>query len=904
MAINSLSASSKGMSGLVSGIDTESIVEKMLSGTQSKIDTQNQNKTRLEYKQEMYRGVITDLLKFQDTYFNYTNQSSNLRSEALFESKSASTTSSSYAVTATTKASAGNITIDSISSLASKYKQTTKTSASSILGGTIDSQKLQDYCDSLNNDNIIFKVENKTLNISLASLAGKSSLEAESVINNALKTANIDASVEYESGSFAFTTANSDDTFSIDGSETALELIGGTKISGTGSASINIDTNAVLPSISLNIDGVSKSLTFNPLDASSIADQLNSSVASAFGTGITVSETGGNISFTASNASRKITISGDSDALEILGMESGDSNKISLTDSINDCSFATRVLGQSQEFTINGVDFSFSSDDSLTGVINAINSSDAGVKVSYSSTTDKFTIESAVSGVRGEDFKITQSEGNLMTAMFGFATSGNTTGFDLNKELTQATLPSSSFNYTGGIVNLNINGNNVSLSIKKKYTTADKFISAINEALVTQFGKDDNDVANVSFQLSGDVVSLSTTADYSAFVYDDSLSVLGFDTSVSSTTTLAEMGIVDDVSFNIDGTTLTFDSSKSISDMISSINATAGSDIASFDETKAYIRIAGVDIPMDFIDSSGKIFGQTEGTLGVAASAPVPTTTDLFSVTEGSNAVMSINGVEIERNSNSFTVDGVSFSLLSTTTDASTVTVTQDTDQIYDTVVKFVEDYNTLINSMNELLDADPTYKKYDPLTTAQEDEMTETQVAKWEKKSKEGLLRNDSTLTGVLSSLRGCLYTKPEGSMALYELGITTTYFGTKDNLAISDTSKLKTLISENPEAIKKLFTDTESGLATLLNKSLDDAASISTVDTGSLVRIAGAAGKTDTKSSIYKQIKEIKTKLKSLDKKYDKEYKRYWKKFNEMESYISKMNSSSSWLSSLTSS
>lgn len=42
MAINSLSAASKGLSGLASGIDTESIVKSMLSGTQSKIDSQNQ----------------------------------------------------------------------------------------------------------------------------------------------------------------------------------------------------------------------------------------------------------------------------------------------------------------------------------------------------------------------------------------------------------------------------------------------------------------------------------------------------------------------------------------------------------------------------------------------------------------------------------------------------------------------------------------------------------------------------------------------------------------------------------------------------------------------------------------------------------------------------------------------
>ena len=53
MAINSLSASSKGFSGLASGIDTESVVKQMLAGTQGKIDSQNKKKTQLEYNQEL-----------------------------------------------------------------------------------------------------------------------------------------------------------------------------------------------------------------------------------------------------------------------------------------------------------------------------------------------------------------------------------------------------------------------------------------------------------------------------------------------------------------------------------------------------------------------------------------------------------------------------------------------------------------------------------------------------------------------------------------------------------------------------------------------------------------------------------------------------------------------------------
>ncbi|MFV0498296.1 MAG: flagellar filament capping protein FliD [Candidatus Fimivivens sp.] len=919
MAINSLSAASKGFSGLASGIDTESVVKSMLSDTQGKIDSQNQKKTQLEYKQEIYRSIISDLQNFQNTYFSYTNQTANLLSQSFFESKSASTTSSNYSVSATSDASASNLTIDSITSLASNFKQTASNTASAAISGTLNTDKLQALSQSLTDELITFNIGDKSIDVSIGALAGKSSLEAKNILNAALKEGDAAlATVEYVNGSFTLTTADKNSGFSITGSDKALKLVGGSNISGTGPTSFKLDTAIVLPTLSVTVDGVPKSITFNPMDETSIAEQLNSAVAAVFGDGITVSEVDGKISFSTSNNSRKISITGNDDTMSALGLKNNVSNKISLNSSANNNYFATPVVGQRQEFSINGVDFSFSSDQTISSIMNAINKSDAGVKISYSSTTDTFSLTATSSGSRGADysFDISQSEGNLMTALFGVAPSGNTVGASLNKELTRATIPEGDFLFKSGTVNLNVNGQKVSLAIPDDYTSADSLVEAVNEALVAQFGKDGADNPNVSFAISedGKTINLNTTDDYTAHIYDNSLSSLGFDTKATETTTLAQLGVKEPVVFNIGENTLSFDSTTSIKDMISQINTVAKTvkqsqqieplpadwHVASFDESNAYIRICGVDIPMNFIDTSGKLFDQNEGNLSSQADGG----SALFTTTDGTNAVVTINGVEIERSTNSFTVDGISMTLLSETEEASTITVTQDTENIYETVTKFIDDYNTLINSFNKLLDADPTYKKYPPLTVAQESEMTETQIEKWETQSKEGLLRNDSALSGVISSLRKTLYTKPEGSLALYDLGITTSYFGTKDNLVISDTSKLKSLIAENPDEIMKLFTDAETGLSTMMNNAINDAARMSTVNPGSLVRIAGAVGRPDTSSSIHKQINDIKSSLTRLEDRYQREYKRYWAKFNSMESLISNMNSTSSWLSSMMSS
>lgn len=898
MAINSLTASSNGLSGLASGLDTESMVEQMLAGTQSKIDSTNQKITQLEYKQELYQGVISDLKTFQSTYFSYTNQNSNLLSQGFFETKSASSTSKAYSVTASSAAAVGNVKIDSITSLATNYKQTAKKQASAVLSGSFNSSLADEWKARLTNDEkLTIKVGDASVEISAADIAGKSSLDVESVINSALESNGIDASVQFLNGSFELKAGDENAKISISGTDTVNDMLGVNKaITATGSAKMSINSSAALPSFKMTVDGVEKNISIDLFSGEDIASQLNSAVANSFGTGITVVSSGDKFSFEVSNSSRKISISGESDSLAVLGMKNNASNKISLTSSVGSNSFAVSVVGQYQKFSINGVDFSFSSDTSLSSIMTEINNSDAGVKVSYSSTTDKFTIESKTTGSRSEGFEISQSEGNLMTAMFGIAPSDNVTGMALTKQLTEAELPSGKFSFAEGDVNIVVNGKKTTLSIPSSYTSADKLVNAMNDALKEQFGTDVDGNANVSFEIADGKVSLKSGDDYTAYIADDSLKALGFDVTADENTTLAELGIEEPVTFNINGKEVKIEASTTLADMVARMNTAAGKEVASLKGAPPYIRICGVDVPMQFVDVSGKLFGATEGTLS-DASAPTPA--ELFDITDGSNAILSVNGVTVERATNSFTLDGLTFNLTSTTDEASTVSVTQDTDKIYDTVVKFVEDYNKLINSINGLLDAEATYKDYDPLTSAQEDEMSEKQIEKWNEKAKEGLLRNDSTLTSVLTSLRQSLYTKPEGGIALYELGITTSYFGTKDNLVIDDATELKSKIAKDPESVMKLFTDTSKGLATMLNNAIDGAAKNSTTNPGSLVRMAGTKGVTDTSSSIYKQTKELKNKLKTLESKYESEHERYWKQFNEMESYIAQMNNVSSSLS-----
>lgn len=62
------------MTGMASGLDTKAIVESMLQVERSKIDKINQNKQILEWRQELYREMITDIRKFSDKYFDPLNR--------------------------------------------------------------------------------------------------------------------------------------------------------------------------------------------------------------------------------------------------------------------------------------------------------------------------------------------------------------------------------------------------------------------------------------------------------------------------------------------------------------------------------------------------------------------------------------------------------------------------------------------------------------------------------------------------------------------------------------------------------------------------------------------------------------------------------------------------------------
>lgn len=279
---------------------------------------------------------------------------------------------------------------------------------------------------------------------------------------------------------------------------------------------------------------------------------------------------------------------------------------------------------------------------------------------------------------------------------------------------------------------------------------------------------------------------------------------------------------------------------------------------------------------------------------------------------DGSDAVISLNGVKFTSSKNTFEINGLTLTVQKETGDDEvTLTTQQDTDGIYDMIKNFFTKYNELINEIDKLYNAESA-SKYDPLTKDEKEAMSDKEVEEWEKKIKDSLLRRDSTLSGVGNVLKEAMLStfisdtngKNDGKdKYLSYFGIETLgYFKAKDNEKnayhingdADDTSvknnedKLRAAIANEPDAVVEFFKKLSNNLYDKLTEKME---------------------RTDYSSSftVYND-KQMETELKNYESKISKEQEklndyidRWYEKFSQMEVALSKLNSKESSISSL---
>jgi flagellar hook-associated protein 2 len=372
------------------------------------------------------------------------------------------------------------------------------------------------------------------------------------------------------------------------------------------------------------------------------------------------------------------------------------------------------------------------------------------------------------------------------------------------------------------------------------------------------------------------------------------------------------------IKLTINGVDFEFDQNDTLKDMMDEINSSDAGVTMKYSLTSDTFSITANDT------GAGKRISMSE-----TDSTFLNSTGLLSNYTAGEDAVMYLDGEKITRSSNSMTVDGVTYELLSESSTPVSVSISLDTDSIYDKIKAFVEDYNTLIDTINDKISEDYD-SDYPPLTEDEKEELSEDEIDTWEKMAKVGLLENDSILKNMLSNMRSALYSSVSGiSKTLYSIGITTSIDYTENGKLEINEETLKEAIENNPDEVMKLFSQqsaaypgttitarklnstereirsSEEGLAYKLYDIIQDNISTYTNSAGNkglLLEKAGMKGdSSENDNTIYNEIDSLEDDIDAMiDKLNDKE-DYYYSKFTTMETYISNMNSQLSALQSI---
>ena len=387
-------------------------------------------------------------------------------------------------------------------------------------------------------------------------------------------------------------------------------------------------------------------------------------------------------------------------------------------------------------------------------------------------------------------------------------------------------------------------------------------------------------------------------------------------TAVMSTT-LANLGYTGgEMTFTVNGKDIAVDANTTISDLLDKFKEAGIS--ANFDGAAGKLSFSSSE-SLTFEGDADvlKLLGLDSGLKADISRDPIKL--------DGSDAMIVLNGVLYTSDSNSFSVNGLNITANSVTDDINTlldangevdlskltdanaisITTSTDTQGIYDTIKDFLTEYNNIINEMTKLYNADSA-RDYEPLTDDEKDAMSDTEIEKWETKIKDSLLRRDSSLDSIMSSMisamnKGIVINGE--TYALSSFGIHTMGYlnaaeneqnafhidGDEDDENTSgNKDKLMTAITEDADTVIEFMKQLSSNLY----KAIDDNMQSTTMR---------SRYKIYNDKELDKQYNNYAKLISQWEEKVSDKEEYYYKQFTAMESALAKLNSQQSSLSGL---
>lgn len=264
--------------------------------------------------------------------------------------------------------------------------------------------------------------------------------------------------------------------------------------------------------------------------------------------------------------------------------------------------------------------------------------------------------------------------------------------------------------------------------------------------------------------------------------------------------------------------------------------------------------------------------------------------------------------------SNSITIDGVTFKFNGDIPDGTSITINgkQDVTETKDKLVKFINDYNKLIEKLNTLT-SEKRNKSFVPLTQDQKKEMSEDEIKLWNEKVQKGQLSRDNDVTRIANSMKEAMRNLVDGSgLNLEKIGIkpVADYQGTKNGTFTIDENTLTKALEENSEEVMNLFikakpTDpilsnekkySQTGLAQRLKDILyNETVTVAS----SMLKKAGIEGSSTVfNNEISKSIEKYEQKMKEMEKDFARREQALYSKYSYLETMMNKYTSQQSYL------
>lgn len=264
----------------------------------------------------------------------------------------------------------------------------------------------------------------------------------------------------------------------------------------------------------------------------------------------------------------------------------------------------------------------------------------------------------------------------------------------------------------------------------------------------------------------------------------------------------------------------------------------------------------------------------------------------------GTNARFIYNdSLTIETTENHYTLNGITYNFHNTTSTNVQVSVNNHVDQAVENITNFIDKYNEIVEKINGKL-TEKRHYDYKPLTSEQKADMEEDEIELWEERAKSGLLRSDQILSSGLFDMRQAWYSVVETNdsyQILTELGIETSKDFLSGGKLTVDEDQLRQALTDDPEAVYKLFSNDVEGNGRGIVNRLEDALE------RTMNRIEERAGKgTDTldQYTMGRRLKDMDKRITAFQQRLIDIENRYWNQFTVMEKAIQRMNQQSMFL------